>query len=119
MPAVETNHADAPRRKPRPPGLSAGESLLADKLDDVVEEVRALREKAPSPRLLIGAILFFFSMQSATTVYVISALISTRGVDMGAAADATRTVVTAGASAPATVTTTTETVTSPAEVPGG
>lgn len=116
MAAVDESHDTAPRR--RPAGITPGESMMGDKLDDLTAEVRALREKAPSPTLLLGAALGFFGMMFASQVYLISGLLATRGVDLGAAAGATSEVVHAGASAaPSTTTTTTTETVSPFPAP--
>lgn len=98
MPAAE----EQPRRRRSPPaGLSADTLYLGEKLDAVEERVARLEAKAPSPKMLIAgalsAVLLVFGIQAATTVYLISGLLATRGVDVTEAADATKKVVGAGA----------------------
>ena len=121
MPAAENTGDHTPRaRKTRPIGLTLGEAYIGERLDDVVDELRALREKAPSPKLLIsgllGGVMIVFGIQAATTLFLSSGLLQTRGVDVTIAAEATKKVVAAGAEAGSpvtTTTTTTETVVAP------
>lgn len=94
MPGTEEVDVTATARPRRAPaGLSPGESLIAEKLDDLVDEVRALREKAPSPKLLIAAGLALLTLQAAETVYLVGLIAESRGVDTSRAAQATTVVV--------------------------
>lgn len=98
MPGLE-QAPNRPPRKPKPTGLSVGEVYLGEKLDDLGDEVRALREKAPSPKMLLTAGIVLVGMFFASQVYMVSLIAESRGVDTSAAAGATKVVVGAGSDA--------------------
>lgn len=114
MSSAEAAEETPKTRRPRPQGMSQGEAAIVDAIDDLREEVRALRAQAPTGRQLILAVLVVAGMFFANQVYLTSGLLATRGVDLGDAADATKKVVGAASDAVPT-----EPSVTPAEVPGG
>jgi hypothetical protein len=119
------NAADPAPRRPRaktpPAGLSADTLYLGEKLEAVEERIASLERKAPSPQMIIGALLTVLGMVFAGQVYMVSLIATSRGVDVAPAASATTDVVRAGTTTvveSAGVTTTVETKkTEPVEEP--
>jgi hypothetical protein len=115
VPALDESPSSSTRR--RPSGISVGEAALLDKMDDLVAEMRLMREKVPSQKVLLGAVMFVFVMMFASQVYMVSLLAESRGVDTGAAASATKVVLDATPRPEGTVTTTTTETVSPSPEP--
>jgi hypothetical protein len=115
MPALDNTADPAPRRpraKTPPAGLSADTLYLGEKLEAVEERIASLERKAPSPQMIIGALLTVLGMVFAGQVYMVSLIATSRGVDVAPAASATSDVVRAGTTTvveSAGVTTTVET----------
>ena len=99
MPSTEPAQDPVKPRRTKPAGLSVEGVYLGEKLDDLADEVRALREKAPSPKLLVGAALVLVGMFYASQLYIVGLIATSRGVDVAPAAESAKKVVGAGAAA--------------------
>jgi anti-sigma factor RsiW len=117
MPSLDNSTPPPPRRRVRSPNLTDMEREILDDnaegFDRVVKAIDRLSARAPHPALV-------WTIGAAILVYVISVVAVKGGVDVGLAADATKTVLsTADAPVETVTTTTTETTTTspPVEVP--
>jgi hypothetical protein len=121
MPGTSDNSEEAAPRRRR--GISDDAAYLGDKLEDLAsevkalrkehrEDIRALRDKAPSAKLLLGTITLIAVLVMASQVYLVGLIATSRGVDVAPAAGAATEVIRAGTTTvveSAGVTTTVET----------
>jgi hypothetical protein len=126
MPGTDNTEERSPRRR-LAANLSDDTRYLGEKLEDLAgevkalrkehrEDIRSLRDKAPSPKLLIstavGLVTLVMGMFFASQMYLVGLIATSRGVDVAPAAGAATEVIRAGTTTvveSAGVTTTVET----------